>query len=134
VDFTDNHFFAVTGKHSLAGEVAQIDHEYQQLQASCLRLGVEVFNLSTESRVTAFPKTSQEEFFERAFSPHRFSGRKVFFVHHKFVTCGNVFHDGLAHAAGQLGVESKATQWDDPDLVRKVDDFNPDLLFVVNGV
>lgn len=132
VDFTDNHFFAATGKHSLAGEVTQIDQEYRQLQASCLRLGVEVFNLSAESRLTAFPKITQEEFFKPR-SPERFSGRKVFFVHHNFVTCGNVFHEGLAYAAGQLGVESRATQWDDPCLVEKVDDFKPDLLFVVNG-
>jgi spore maturation protein CgeB len=132
VDFTDNHFFAATGKHSLAGEVAHIDQEYRQLQASCIRMGVEVFNLSVESRLTAFPKTTQDEFFEPR-SADRFSGRKVFFVHHNFVTCGNVFHEGLAHAADQLGVESKATQWDDPRLVEKVDDFKPDLLFVVNG-
>lgn len=132
VDFTDNHFFAASGRHSLAGELAQIDQEYRQLHASCVRMGAQVFNLSAESRLTAFPKITQEEFLEPR-SPNCFSGRKVFFVHHNFVTCGNVFHDGLAHAAERLGVESRATQWDDPGLLEKVDNFKPDLLFVVNG-
>jgi hypothetical protein len=77
VDFTDNHFFGATGKHSLAGEVAHIDQEYRQLRASCVRMGVEVFILSAASHLTAFPKIAQEDFFEPR-SADRFSGRRVF--------------------------------------------------------
>jgi hypothetical protein len=68
VDFTDNHFFAATGRHSLAGEFAQIDREYRQLQESCSRRGVEILNLSRESRLTAFPKIAQEDFMQAGLS------------------------------------------------------------------
>jgi hypothetical protein len=56
VDFTNDHFFAQTGTHALARQLPQIDREYQQLYAECIRRGVEVFNLSSQSRLTAFPK------------------------------------------------------------------------------
>jgi len=68
VDFTDHHFFALTGRHSLAGEFPQINHEYQQLYESCRRRGIEVFNLSRESRLTAFPKMALEDFMKDAVS------------------------------------------------------------------
>jgi hypothetical protein len=133
VDFTDNHFFAATGRHSLAGEFPQIEREYCQLQQSCARRGVEVFNLGAASRLTAFPKMTPEDFMESAVSPRRWSRQKLFFVHHHFVTCGKVFEDGLAHAADQLGLEPHAAYWDDPQLPERVESVAPDLLFVVNG-
>ena len=137
VDFTDNHFFASTGRHPLAGEFPQIDREYNQLNESCLRLGVEVVNLSQESRLTAFPKMSPELFARLALlSPSEQSvaeGRKVFFVNHRFIACGEVFQDGLSHAADDLNVQHEMAYWDDPELPDKVDRFSPDLLFVVNG-
>lgn len=133
IDFTDNHFFAPTGRHSLAGEFPQIDREYCQLQQSCARKGIEIMNLSAESRLTAFPKITPEEFTEAAISPKRLASRKLFFVHHHFVTCGRVFEEGLEHGANQLGLQSHAAYWDDPALPEKVESVTPDLLFVVNG-
>jgi GT2 family glycosyltransferase len=62
VDFTNDHFFGQTGVHALTRQLPQIDREYQQLYAECLRRGVEVFNLSRESRLTAFPKMPLAEF------------------------------------------------------------------------
>ncbi|HEX3436592.1 MAG TPA: glycosyltransferase [Pseudacidobacterium sp.] len=133
VDFTEHHFFGQTGRHSLVNELGQIDREYQQLYASCLRNGIEVFNLSEESRLTAFPKMSQHEFMRLALLPQELSRRRVFFVNYNFLSCGNVFRDGLAHAGNALGVDWKAAQWDDVALPQKVSSFDPDLLFVVHG-
>jgi len=62
VDFTDHHFFGSTGRHPLGAEFPQIDQEYKRLHAACVQKGVEVFNLSACSRLTAFPKLSIAEF------------------------------------------------------------------------
>jgi SAM-dependent methyltransferase len=62
VDFTDNHFFGPTGQHPLTRRLAQIDYEYKKLGAACERLGIEVFNLSPISRLTAFPRMTIEAF------------------------------------------------------------------------
>ena len=133
VDFTDNHFFASTGRHLLTGELAQIDQEYQQLQQSLAQRGIEIFNLSEASRLTAFPKMTQEEFLNSALSDVRVPRRKVFFVNYRFLSCGNVFRDGLAHAADQLGLRWEAALWDDGQLEERITAFEPDLLFVVHG-
>jgi glycosyltransferase involved in cell wall biosynthesis len=133
VDFTDNHFFGPTGRHALAGEFPQIEREYRQLYENLSRQGIEIFNLSRESRLTAFPKIAPEEFMRFAVSPPRSPGRKVFFVNYKFLSCGDVFSDGLAHAADQLGLSWRQAQWDDPQLPREVEEFDPDVLFVVHG-
>ncbi|MDT5293478.1 MAG: hypothetical protein QOJ76_358, partial [Acidobacteriota bacterium] len=62
VDFTDHHFFARTGRHSLTPQLATIDAQYRRLGDALRARGVEVFNLSAASRLTAFPKMSVEEF------------------------------------------------------------------------
>lgn len=62
VDFTADHFFARTGEHNLSWQLPAIDEEYRQLGDALRERGVEVFNLSAESRLTAFPKLSVEEF------------------------------------------------------------------------
>jgi hypothetical protein len=62
VDFTDDHFFAKTGQHPLMRELPQIDAEYKRLHAACVSQGVEIFNLSAASRLTAFPKLSFADF------------------------------------------------------------------------
>jgi glycosyl transferase family 2 len=66
VDFTEHHFFAKTGVHPLAGEVRQIDAEYNRLYQAARGLGVEMYNLSAESRLTALPKIGLAEFSVRA--------------------------------------------------------------------
>jgi hypothetical protein len=56
VDFTEHHFFARTGWHTLAGQFATIDEEYRKLADALRACGVRVVNLSGESRLTAFRK------------------------------------------------------------------------------
>ena len=137
VDFTDNHFFGATGRHPLTGEFAQIEREYQHLYESCQRMGVEVLNLSQESRLTAFPKMTPEDFASTSLLNRRedaeATGRRVFFVNYKFLSCGDVFKDGLTHAAQDLKVEHAEAYWDDFRLAEKIKEFSPELLFVVHG-
>ncbi len=62
VDFTDNHFFAKTGRHPLAPRFDEINGQYQKLAESAEANGIEIYNLSRVSRLTAFPKISIDEF------------------------------------------------------------------------
>ena len=62
VDFTDHHFFAKTGAHALSRQLATIDEQYHRLGEALRARGVEVFNLSRVSRLTAFAKMPVEEF------------------------------------------------------------------------
>lgn len=137
VDFTENHFFGATGAHSLATDLPHIDCEYTRLAESCRRMGIEVVNLSGASRLNAFPKMSADDFARtatlRAPESSHAAGRKVFFVNYKFLSCGEVFAEGLSRAAEDLDVRYKAAYWDDPALPDAVKEFSPDLLFVVHG-
>jgi predicted O-methyltransferase YrrM len=137
VDFTDHHFFGATGRHSLAGELSSINKEYAALADTCRNMGVKVYNLSEASRVTAFPKMPPEEFVRTSLVPSRvaapLNGCKVFFVNYRFLSCGEVFSDGLRNAAQELNVESESAYWDDASLPGKIERFAPDLLFVVHG-
>lgn len=132
VDFTDNHFFGPTGRHVLARELLQIDREYACLYEAFTRKGIEVFNLSRESLLTAFPKMEPERF-----TPHapdgRYAGRRVYFVNYRFLSCGTVFHQGLANGADELGLEWRSSEWNDPSLEDSLAEFRPELLFVVHG-
>ncbi|HEY0953649.1 MAG TPA: capsular polysaccharide synthesis protein [Roseateles sp.] len=58
VDFTDHHFFAPTGKHPLSGRLTQIDAEYGALAEALARRGIELLNLSAQSRLTSLRKTT----------------------------------------------------------------------------
>ncbi len=137
IDFTDHHFFASTGRHSLAGEINQINNEYKALAHACRQLGVEVFNLSPDSLLTAFPKVSPEQFARSSLIPaaaaDAMRGRKVFFVNYRFLSCGDVFSEGLRHAAEDLNIECACSLWDDPLLPGSIKSFDPDLLFLVHG-
>ena len=62
VDFTDHHFFAKSGKHPLAPQFDAINGQYEKLAEAAKAIGVEIFNLSKISRLTAFPKISIDEF------------------------------------------------------------------------
>lgn len=141
VDFTDNHFFANTGTHPLARNLASIDAEYRRLVEALRARGVEVFNLSPVSRLTSLPKQSLKSLahdesdvliskvsMEQARKPMR-----VLFVHYRFLACGNIFATGLQHAASELGLVHEHVWWDTPDLPKKVRRFCPDLIFVVHG-
>ncbi len=58
---------------------------------------------------------------------------RVFGVDYQFLSCGDVFTQGLEHAAQSLGLSYAHCGWDDPELVAKVQAFLPDLLLVVHG-
>ncbi|HEY8561399.1 MAG TPA: glycosyltransferase [Pyrinomonadaceae bacterium] len=62
VDFTEHHFFARTGAHPLAARFAAIDSQYRKMAEAAKARGVEIFNLSRRSRLTAFPKISAADF------------------------------------------------------------------------
>ena len=58
---------------------------------------------------------------------------RVFGVDYQFLSCGDVFTRGLAHAAEDLGVEYAHAGWDAPDLEHRIAAFAPDLVLVVHG-
>lgn len=133
VDFTEHHFFAPTGRHVLNGELSRIDEEYARLYERASLRGIEIFNLSAESRLTAFPKMSQEEFLRSRPLEASAPKSRVFFVNYPFLSCGTVFRDGLTNAARELGVDARMADWDAPRLREEIESFHPDLLFVVHG-
>lgn len=145
VDFTEHHFFAQTGTHPLAPQLSIIDEQYQRLGEAIMARGIEVFNLSSRSRLTAFPKMSMTDFVgsapaakPRPDTPddapsEQLREKRIFFVNYKFLSCGDVFTDGLRHAAQSLGVPYADAYWDDVRLHARINDFKPDLLFVVHG-
>ncbi len=73
VDFTSDHFFAASGEHPLNKQLATIDRQYLRLYQALREAGIEVFNLSPISRLTAFPKLSPKEFVKQCAPP---SGRE----------------------------------------------------------
>ena len=79
VDFTNDHFFGPTGVHSLTSQLTVIDQQYRRLYDAARARGVEIYNLSESSRLTAFPKITQADFMER-----RNGGGKPLFL-----TCSN---------------------------------------------
>jgi Glycosyl transferase family 2/Glycosyl transferases group 1 len=154
VDFTDDHFFGRTGTHALAAQLDTIDQEYRRLGNALSALGVEVFNLSPASRLTAFPKRTlpvHGRWGAGALAPADLdactslhavaaprettpaSRPKVFCITYRFLACGDVFTTGLRHAAQTIGVEWDDAAWDDDALPARVARFGPDLLFVVHG-
>ena len=134
VDFTDHHFFAPTGRHALTAQLALIDEQYQRLYEAIHERGVEVFNLSSTSRLNAFPKMSLTDFANAAAIAHsQAQDKKLFFINYKFLSCGEVFTDGLRNAARSLGLSFQDAYWDDAQLPAKIQQFKPDWLFVVHG-
>jgi spore maturation protein CgeB/predicted O-methyltransferase YrrM len=141
VDFTDNHFFGKTGRHVLAHQLPQIDAEYRKLRESLAQRGIEVVNLSGTSRLTSIPKMTIDAF--ASLTTERIADddgqavgkdrSRIFFVHYRFLACGDVFTTGLRNAAEELGLLHEHAGWDDPALPEKVRSFKPDLLFVVHG-
>jgi glycosyltransferase involved in cell wall biosynthesis len=56
VDLTEHHFFAATGRHSLAGRLREIDAQYTRLAQALRERGVALVNLSTVSRLSGLPR------------------------------------------------------------------------------
>jgi ADP-heptose:LPS heptosyltransferase/SAM-dependent methyltransferase len=69
VDLTDDHFFARTGRHPLAGRLGEIDAQYARLAAALQRRGVTLVNLSATSRLTSLPKTSIDRLADTSHPP-----------------------------------------------------------------
>jgi spore maturation protein CgeB len=135
VDLTDHHFFAHTGRHSLANRLREIDEQYGRLGAALRQRGVELYNLSAMSRLTSLPRAEPQHFLDELVAVQRptTSSPRVFFVNYQFQSCGNVFTRGLEHAAQDLGLEFTSASCDDASLPASVERFQPDLLFVVHG-
>lgn len=138
VDFTDHHFFGQTGTHSLARRLREIDMQYGKLHQACKSSGIELVNLSSTSRLTSLPRASFTQFSSQTNAPHRvpdsaLETKRVFVVNHRFIACGDVFKEGLQHAAVHLGYMHADAYWDDPRLREKVERFCPDLVLVVHG-
>ena len=62
VDFTEHHFFAKTGVHALSKNLSKIDAEYAKLYLEAKSNGIEIINLSNESRLKSLPKKHFNEF------------------------------------------------------------------------
>lgn len=60
VDFTIHHFFEDTGKHPLNLKFNRINNEYKKLGEAAKRHGIQIYNYSEESRLTAFEKRPLE--------------------------------------------------------------------------
>jgi len=155
VDFTDHHFFAKTGRHPLAGRLPQIECEYGALAGALRERAVELVNLSEVSRLQSLPRMPLAQFIDapstrRGLSlatpqpaakvPHpqtqtstRSDPRRVFVVDYRFLTCGDVFTEGLGHAAAALGLAYDHAYWDDAQLPAKLERFRPDVVLVVHG-
>lgn len=143
VDFGEQHFFGATGRHPLAAQLPQIEREYSALAQACRDDGVELVNLSPTSRLAALPRMALADWARStaadgpaATAPARVqpcSGRRLFCVHYRFLSCGTVFETGLREAAATLGVIAEHADWDDAGLAQKIERFRPDLLFVVHG-
>jgi hypothetical protein len=146
VDFADHHFFGATGVHPLTRELSVIDGEYGRLAEAWIARDVEIVNLSPVSRLVSLPKISLEAFADPAHPDAATAaiarpGRayaipavpRVFVVNYRFLTAGDVFANGLRHAAQTLSIPAADADWDDPALAAKISTFGPDLLFVVHG-
>jgi hypothetical protein len=132
VDFTPRHFFGDTGEHLLARRLPQIDAEYAALHSACAARGVELVNLSPVSRLQSLPRQDLSAFVPGPSAAPRGLPR-VLLVQYRFLSCGEVFVDGLAHAAQALGLEHRSLYWDDPALESVLQQFRPELMLVVHG-
>lgn len=132
VDFTDDHFFAATGRHPLASQLPQIEREYAALARACLAEGVELVNLSPTSQLESLPRASLADWVD-GHEKVQSKQPRVFFVHYRFLSCGRVFEHGLRDAAATLGLRHEHADWDDDQLPQKLERFLPDLVFVVHG-
>jgi len=154
VDFTDHHFHARTGRHPLSARLPRIDQEYTRLAESLAQQGVELHNLSDESRLQGLPRMAMADFASGASLPVQrpaptrmtelmptfdalsrpsIQPARVFIVTYRFVTCGDVFSEGLRNGARELGIAHAEADCLDARLPEKIEAFAPDLVLVVHG-
>lgn len=77
VDFTEHHFFGATGRHPLAPRLAEIDGQYGRLHAALARRGIELVNLSAESRLASLPKAELTAWLAAATRPRASAPRHL---------------------------------------------------------
>jgi hypothetical protein len=136
VDFTEGHFFGGNGAHPLAVHFDGIDTEYRRLADALKTMGVEIVNLSRVSRLTAFarvPDLNGSVAAAPGDDVRPVPRPRIFAVNYRFLACGDVFTEGLRHAAAAAGVDWGDADWNDPRLPERVSAFSPDLVFVVHG-
>lgn len=112
VDFTDNHFYAATGRHNLTPYLAQIERDYALLHRDLQAEGIELFNLSPDSRLQALPKAEFEAEAwlpdaHVAIRPSEPSGKdkpSVIIQDHRGGVIGELF-EGLASSLQKLGYQ-----------------------------
>jgi hypothetical protein len=61
-DFTNGHFFAKSGEHSLSRKINTINQELGALKDVMSKKGIELVNLSQISRITSIPKQALIDF------------------------------------------------------------------------
>ncbi len=66
VDFTEDHFFARTGRHVLAPRLREIDAQYGRLAEALAQRGVTLVNLSAVSLLTRLPKVALNDWIAEA--------------------------------------------------------------------
>lgn len=140
VDFGTRSLYGGSAPHPLQRMIDGINAEYAKLAAACAAQGIELFNLSPTSKLSALPRMPVEDFLGRAPAPlpqvapvAQPAGPSVLVVDYDFLTCGRVFGEGLARAAASIGVRAQTTLWNNPGLPALVDRFDPDLILVVHG-
>lgn len=117
VDFTEDHFYAKTGKHSLNRKFDEINKEYSRLYDALGKQDVRLLNLSRHSRLTAIPRQEIAEFLDGSNSgliipasndlnlgqsePTRSSEMKIAIERHSPGIVGD-FLDALADTARKL--------------------------------
>ena len=112
VDFSDDHFFASTGRHPLRRELGKINREYGKLAEALAGKSVEVFNLSRDSLLDSLPRLDAAEFFSGHRLPAAAGSRKqrkslrraatIQVEKHRGDLIGGFF-DELASTARELG-------------------------------
>lgn len=70
VDFTLHHFFGQTGRHRLTPHLPRINSHFKRLGDELARKGIQIVNLSPQSRITAFKKEEIEKLV-RSKKPHQ---------------------------------------------------------------
>jgi hypothetical protein len=58
---------------------------------------------------------------------------RIFGIDYQFLACGDVFTQGLVHAAADLGLGYSHADWRDGGAILQIERQAPDLLFVVHG-
>lgn len=62
LDLTDDYFFATSGPHPLSQSIDVINSQFSSMNAAVAAMGVCIYNLSAQSRITSFARLSPAAF------------------------------------------------------------------------